>query len=151
MCIVGTGEEESRLRALAQTLGLDGTVVWAGEHQDAGRLAAAFDVGVLCSWWEGLPLAGLELMAAGTPLVSTPVGAMPEVLDGGLGVFVPVGDVDALADALAALMDDPDRRSELARRARARVLERYSFDTMVDGFARVFDDVVAAAPTRRAA
>jgi glycosyltransferase involved in cell wall biosynthesis len=150
LCVVGTGEEEARLRALADALGLHDTVVWAGERPDAGRLGAAFDIGVLCSWWEGLPLAGLELMAAGTPLVSTPVGAMPEVLDGELGVFVPVGDDDALARALAGLMDDADRRSELGRRAQARVRERYSFETMVDGFARVFDRVLDD-HTRRAA
>jgi glycosyltransferase involved in cell wall biosynthesis len=151
VCIVGAGEQEADLRALADALRLGDTIVWAGEQRDAGRLGGAFDVGVLCSWWEGLPLAGLELMAAGTPLVSTPVGAMPEVLEGGAGVFVPVGDDAELASAIAGLMDDPQRRARVAELGRARVRERYSFQTMVDGFTDVFDATLARAPARRAA
>jgi glycosyltransferase involved in cell wall biosynthesis len=150
VCIVGTGEQEASLRALSSTLGLEDTVLWSGERQDAGRLGAAFDIGVLCSWWEGLPLAGLEMMAAGTPLVSTPVGAMPEVMEDGAGVFVAVGDVEGLASAIAELMDDPNRRASLAQRGLARVRERYSFETMVDGFVRVFDTVLADASARGA-
>jgi len=151
VCIVGTGEQETGLRELSSRLGLEDTVVWAGERRDAGRLGAAFDVGVLCSWWEGLPLAGLEMMAAGTPLVSTPVGAMPEVMSDGAGVFVAVGDHDELADAIAGLMDDPGRRARVADLGRARVRERYGFQTMVDGFTQVFDSALARAPVRRVA
>jgi glycosyltransferase involved in cell wall biosynthesis len=148
LCVVGTGEEEARLRALAATLDLDDTVVWAGERKDARRLARAFDVAVICSWWEGLPVAALELLAAGTPLVATPVGALPEVLEGGVGVFVDVGDSQGLAAAIAKLMDDPDRRSELATLGRQRIRDRYSLEAMVASFERLYEDVLSETVAR---
>ena len=68
----------------------------------------------------------LEAMACATPAVSTGVGAIPEMLDGGrAGVIVPHGDPRALGEALAALLADPQRRAELGRRAREHCEERY--------------------------
>lgn len=142
LCIVGDGEEESALRSLAATLGIGDAVAWAGERRDARRLAGAFDVAVICSWWEGLPVAGLEVLAAGTPLVATPVGALPEVMEGGVGMFVDVGDVDGLARAIAELQDSPQRRAKLSELGRNRIRDRYSFDAMVAGFTRVYDHIL---------
>jgi glycosyltransferase involved in cell wall biosynthesis len=120
LCVVGSGERDEELRMLADRLGLDGAVVWAGERPDAARLVSAFDVSVLCSAWEGLPLAALESLAAGVPLVASAVGGLPDLLADGAGVLVEPRNPPALAEALARLMDAPEEAAELSRKGRAR-------------------------------
>lgn len=142
VCVVGDGPRRPELEHLAAQLRLDVAVVWAGERRDAKRLARAFDVGVICSDWEGLPVAALEILAAGTPLVTTAVGTMPEILDGA-GTVVPVRDDEALAAAIADLMDHPDRLADAGARGREIVQERFGFEQMVRGFERVYADVLA--------
>ena len=142
LCVVGDGERRDELRALARHLGIDERVVWAGHRQDARRLASAFDTAVICSEWEGLPLAALEVLAAGVPLVASRVGVLPEVVGGGAGVLFDSGDDAQLARELAALMDDPGRARTLGERGRRRVGERYPFERMVKEFEDVYDNVL---------
>ncbi|MCW2927423.1 MAG: glycosyltransferase [Thermoleophilia bacterium] len=143
-CIVGDGPRQEELQLLAGRLGIDGRVTWAGERRDAATLASAFDVGVICSHWEGLPLAALESMAAGVPLVATTVGGLPLLLEGGAGSLVPTADPTALAAAIATLMDDEPARLALGAAGHERVLERYSFDGMVRRIESIYDEVLAA-------
>ena len=73
----------------------------------------------------------IEAQAAGVPVVATPVGGIREtVVDGETGRLVPVGDVEALASAIVAVLDDPDGAA-MAETARARVLERFAVERMV--------------------
>lgn len=97
---------------------------WIGpaERADELRRAAIF---CLPSHAEGLPLALLEAMAAGKAIVATHVGAIPEALAPDAGRLVPARDVDALAAALAALLDDPHGAAAMGARARAVVAARY--------------------------
>lgn len=148
LCVVGDGPRRSELQLLAARLGIDGRITWAGERRDAATLAAAFDAAVVCSHWEGLPLAALESMAAGVPLVATRVGGLPALLDGDAGLLVPPADADALAAALDQLMTDPLRRAGVSRAGRERVASRYSFQGMVDRMEAMYADV-AAEPVRR--
>lgn len=140
LCCVGDGPLRGSLEALAAELGLADHVRFAGERPDAGRLAKAFDVGLLCSVYEGMPLAAIELLVAGVPLVATAVGSLPELVADGGGRVVPSGDAKALADALAAELADVggrDRRP-VAERARARFgLERVALDVQ-----RVYDEIL---------
>jgi glycosyltransferase involved in cell wall biosynthesis len=149
LCVVGDGPRLAELQLLAARLGIDGRVTWAGERKDAATLAAAFDVGVVCSHWEGLPLAALETMAAGVPLVATRVGGLPDLLTGGAGVLVPPADPDALAEALRRLVDDASERRRVGAAGRARVQERYSFDALVRRIQDTYDAVLE--PRSRAA
>jgi glycosyltransferase involved in cell wall biosynthesis len=143
LCIVGDGPRRPALEALAVRLGVNSHIVWAGSHRDARRLAGAFDAAVICSNWEGLPLAALEVLAAGTPLVATRVGVLPTVLDEGAGMLVDVGDDEQLAAALISLLDSPEAAADLSARAIARVEDRYRFERMVEEFAAVYEDVLA--------
>lgn len=132
LCIVGEGPRERDLRLLAASLGIESRVTWAGERRDAATLAAAFDAAVVCSHWEGLPLAALEAMAAGTPLIASSVGGLPTLLADGAGLLAPPGDPAAFAAALAQLVDHPERARRLGAAGRARIADRYSFEAMVD-------------------
>ena len=107
-CSSARGRSSPRSRRLADELGLDGTVIFAGFRTDAHRLAAEVDVFTLSSAYEGLPIALIEAMALGRPCVATSVGGVPEVVsDGAQGVLVPPRDPDALAGGLVRLLADP--------------------------------------------
>ena len=142
LCVVGDGPLATELRLQAARLGVESRVAWAGERRDAARLAGAFDVSVISSHWEGLPLAALEAMAAGVPLVATQVGGLPSLVRDGAGVLVPPADPAALADALGALMDDPAQRARIAHAGRLRVEREHAFETLVARVEHVYDDVV---------
>jgi glycosyltransferase involved in cell wall biosynthesis len=121
LVLVGLGPLEDELRSLARRLGIGGRVVFAGSRNDVFELLPAFDVFALSSRFEGLPIALLEAMATGIAPVATAVGGIPEVLSDGVdGLIVPPGDPDALAAALAKLLDDDALRADLGDRARLR-------------------------------
>jgi glycosyltransferase involved in cell wall biosynthesis len=142
--IVGRDRGElPRLRRLAVDLGLEGCVTFAGQRADAAALIRAFDVFVLPSLSEGLPVTLLEAMALGRPVVATDVGGIPEVLrDGQDGLVVPAGDPAALAAGIDALLRDPERASRLGRTARERVLDEYTVRRMVVRYQQVHREVL---------
>ena len=142
LCIVGDGPRRGELEALAASLGIADHVVWAGDRDDARRLVPAFDAAVICSAWEGLPFAALEVMAAGVPLVATRVGALPDVLSDGGGVIVEVGDHDALAEELEALLVDPERAMKIGAEGARTIASRYGYDAMIERFVDVYDGVL---------
>jgi glycosyltransferase involved in cell wall biosynthesis len=142
LVVVGDGPERDRLVALTVELGLAGRVCWAGQRRDVSRLLSAFDLFVQPSLHEGLPNAVLEAMAAGLPVVATAVGGTPEaVVDGVTGLLVPPADVEALAQALAGLLADPERRQRLGRAGRQRVAEHFSLAQMVAKTERLYRDL----------
>ncbi len=120
--LVAGGGDVGRYSARAEALGLGGRVRFAGWVDQAGAAAclAEADALVLPSYDEGLPLVILEALSLGVPVVTTPVGAIPEVLaDGDTALLVPPGDVAALAAALRRLAGDPALAARLSERGRA--------------------------------
>ena len=124
----GRAGHDRRARRAARSPGgqVNGSATWLG-WLDADAKARALreaDIFLLPSTSEGLPVALLEAMAYGKPIVATRVGGIPDVLaDGTEGVLVPPGDVAALAAAVGELVGDPDRARELGRAAKERVAE----------------------------
>jgi glycosyltransferase involved in cell wall biosynthesis len=108
-------------------------VRFLGFVADVGPVLAAVDVLALPSRTEGLPMAVLEAMAAGVPVVASAVGSLPEVLGSGAGVLVPPGDADALRKALESL-GTPQPREALARVARRRVESCYGAAAMARSY-----------------
>jgi glycosyltransferase involved in cell wall biosynthesis len=121
----GVGSDEERLRRIAAELPLDGRLEWPGFVPFAEALAR-LRVYVLSSYWENAPMALLEAMAAGVPVVATGVYGVPEVVDETVAEVVPPGDPTALAGAIERLVEDEARRDAVVRAARERVEERFT-------------------------
>jgi glycosyltransferase involved in cell wall biosynthesis len=118
---LGQGPMQQALHEQAAKLGLGEHFRFLGYRSDAVDVMAAFDVFCLASRHEGLPVALMEALVLGIPVVATDVGGTAEIVtDGREAVLVPAGEPDRLAAALTALVDDPARRREMAAAAHAR-------------------------------
>jgi glycosyltransferase involved in cell wall biosynthesis len=123
-------------------------VQFLGRRADARALMAGFDLAVLSSHprVETLPLALIESMDAGVPVVSTRVGALAELVeDGSSGLLVPPGGEESLAGALLSLLRDPERRAAMGRRGQEIVVARYSVERMVDATGQLLLGLLEAA------
>lgn len=138
--VAGDGPEQQRLQAVIDREALD--VVLLGRRDDVPDLLGAADVYVLTSVWEGRPLVIQEAMQVGLPVVTTAAGGVPELVGDGARV-VSVGDSDAVADAVAELLDDPRRRAELAARGRQRAAGWPDEDDNAELVARLCAELVS--------
>jgi glycosyltransferase involved in cell wall biosynthesis len=140
--IVGDGDLGPQLREQAGRERLT-NVVFAGYQRDVPRFLSLFDVFVLPSLWEGLPVAVVEAMAAGKPVVATRVGGTPEaVVDGTTGYIVEPRSVPQLVGRLGDLIRNPELRRRLGRAGRERVMEYFSASTMVKRTEELYLDLV---------
>ena len=121
LMFVGDGAGRDASLALAQELGIDKQVILAGFHPDPTPFYKTADLFVLSSDYEGFGNVIVEALACGTPVVSTDCPSGPgEILDGGrFGRLVPVGDTEAMAEAMLAALDAPVNRDALMHRAAA--------------------------------
>jgi glycosyltransferase involved in cell wall biosynthesis len=123
----------------AQQMGLTHRVRFLGARGDVPDILRASDVFVLSSDYEGNPLAVLEAMASGVPVVSTAVGGVPElVADGVSGLLVPAGNLEALSEAMAQLGCDASRRAAMGKAARQTALERFDVRVMSKAYAAFY-------------
>jgi glycosyltransferase involved in cell wall biosynthesis len=131
-CVIGgSGPLRADLEKQAADQGLRDSVEFLGFVADVPGFFAAIDIFVMPSRFEGLGVAVLEAMAAGKAVVASRVGGLTEsVVDGETGLLVPKGDVTALAEAIAALLQEPARANEMGRQGRARVLEYFTLEQM---------------------
>lgn len=143
----GSGAGIGRLQVLVRSLGLADVVTVCGYLADPRALLVAADGFVLPSSREGMPLAVIEAMAAGLPVVATDVGGVGEAL-AGTGVLLPdpnvdpAATVDALCAALVALADDPERRTTLGTAARTHALATFREQTMIGRYDELLAEAV---------
>lgn len=151
--IVGGGPQEAALRELiaAQSVAESVTLAGAQPHREAKRRAAAADLFVLpcrvdaAGDRDGIPVALMEAMAAGTCVVSGDLPTIRElVMHEQTGLLTPPGDIDALVAALRRLMDDDDLRTRLAAQGRAHVQAEFSDEVNLDRLTRAFDRVASS-------
>ena len=143
--IAGGGPEEARLRRYAVALGIAPRVTFVGPvfGEDKVNLMAGADVMLLPSYSEGLPYALLEAMAAGLPVIATPVGAIPDVvIHGTHGHLVPPRSGKAIAEALALMAGDRERIGWMSRASRRRVRAAYSIERVAREFAARYREVL---------
>jgi len=145
LAIAGRGELAEALRREAEERGIAARLHLLGLRADVPNVLAAADAFVLPSLSEGLPLALLEAMFAGCPIVASDVGEVRTVLAAGAaGSVVPAGDAAALAGALDTLLQAPDRAWELGARARRRATTDYGIASMVTRYAALYDELLRA-------
>lgn len=143
LILVGEGPEESRLKTLADELCISETVLFLGTRQDIPQILSAFDVFVLPSLSEALPIALLEAAAMGKPLVASNVAGIGEIIHNGKNGFsVPPRDVKALVQAMAAIIEDSDSSEKMGMKGRIIVQQNFSVDRMVRDYIKLYNDLV---------
>lgn len=142
--VVGDGypDEVRRVEEVIRATGTDATVMLLGQRSDVPDVLRAADVGVLSSDFEGSPLAVMEYMAAGLPVVATAVGGVPElVLDGETGILVPEPTPDALAAGLSTVLRDRALGERLGARGREVQRERYSIRSTIERLSDLYEEL----------
>jgi glycosyltransferase involved in cell wall biosynthesis len=145
LVLVGTGPEEARLRRLAEELGLaaDVSFVKPAFGESKIKLLSDADVLILASYSEGLPYTLLEAMAAGTPAITTYVGAIPDVVtDGVHGLLVPPQDPEAIARAIGTLAADRNLLARMGAACRSRIAGRYSLERLSGEIRRLYQVLI---------
>jgi glycosyltransferase involved in cell wall biosynthesis len=153
--VVGDGDRRAALKDLVQQLGLDGRVVFTGWQHDPAKVYAGLDVCCLTSLNEGTPVALIEAMAAGIPIVATNIGGVADLMIGAgtldprgfavfaNGILVPTGRADIFGAALEFLASRPDLRRTMGAAGGAFVRERFSVDRLVSQMERLYLDLLA--------
>ena len=140
--VAGEGPERANLEQCIADLELQDRALLLGRQDDMPAFYRQLDLLVLSSRYEGLPMALLEGMASGLPVVATAVGEVPEVIgQGKVGKVVAVEDVSAIASATLELIRDRDRLREMGARARARITAEYSADRMAAEYLNLYTSV----------
>lgn len=138
---VGQGPQEQEIRRIHSHLGLGDRFLLLGYRSDATRVMSGFDVFCLASRHEGLPIALMEAIALGLPVVTTDVGGIRElVVDGAEALIVPPAEPQELARALKAVVADADRRARMARAADARS-DEFSVEQAVRRMESVYAEI----------
>ncbi len=137
--LLGTGPERDAVEKAVAAHGIGHRVELPGAVKDPAAELVAADIFVLPSAAENCPLALLQAMACGLPVVASRVGGIPEVIrDGVEGLLVPPGSPAALAAALGRLVADPVGRQRMGARARERITTRFTTAACVDGLTSTY-------------
>jgi mannosyltransferase len=134
-------DADPELREEVDRLGVLPSIEFVGSlaSEEVVPFYRAAKVLVLLSAYEGLPMVLLEAMREGLPVVATDVSGHPDAIDDGIsGFLVPVDDVDAMANRCVALLQDPGAAAVMGKRARRVVVERFSLDSEVDAYIRLY-------------
>ncbi len=145
--IAGEGELRPRIEAQIAELGVGRAVTLLGYRSDVPRILRALDAFVLSSKLEGLGTSVLDAMACGLPVVATSGGGIPEMItDGETGLLSPPEDPAALARNIVRAFRDRDAARRMGEKARARVMERFTVDRMVEGNLAVYEERTRPTP-----
>ncbi len=144
--VVGGGEHEAALKALAVERGVTDRVIFTGMRSDIPELLALADLFVHPTLDDALPTVLAEAMASHTPIVASAVGGVPEMVEDGVnGLLVPPGDADALAAVCIDLLGQPDRLEALGEAGRRIAAERFDVVKQVNSLHTLYDELIAAA------
>jgi len=128
---------------LAQKYGIGENVIFPGYVDNACKILKYFDVFVMSSLTEGMPVTLLEAMRAGMPIVATSVGGIPEALeDGKCGVLVPPGSEMDLARSIAELHNNTQLKQELSEKSKIRFQEEFTVEKMEERYRSVYVDAI---------
>jgi glycosyltransferase involved in cell wall biosynthesis len=148
LAILGEGGQRKYLERKIAELGIDARVMLPGYVNNAKKYLPHFNVFVLSSLTEGLPIAVLEAMQAEIPIIATRVGGLSLVLENGkAGILVDSRSSNELADAINELIKTPKKGYEKVEAARSIVQEKYSCEEMARNYLRIYKKVLSEKPT----
>ena len=135
---------EEEIHCLAESLGIAGAVEFTGFVRDVSARLHSLDVFVLASTMpEPFGQILVEAMAAGKPVIATDAGGVPEIInDSQIGLLVPPGDEDRLAEAICGMLSHPEQTAEMARRGRERAAERFTIERTVQDVEAVYTQIL---------
>lgn len=140
--LVGDGPARQELESLASQLGVTDRVLFAGVREDMPQVYRSFDLLVLPSFCEAMPMCVLEAMAAGKPVIATRVGAVPRLIEEDkTGMLIELGDVAGLSAAILNLLEAPERAQRLGKNGQLRAAEHFSADAMACEYAQLYSEV----------
>jgi len=142
LVIVGEGPERDAILAAAKAMGIAERLVLPGFLDRPYRFVGQFDIMALASKSEQLPISVVEGMAAGLPIVSTPVGDVPRMVAAENAPFVTGGDEVLLRDALQALVSDAALRRRVGAANQAKARADYDADTMIARYRTLYEDAL---------
>jgi len=144
LLIIGDGCLKDELNMYAKGLGIETAVIFTGARGDVKNILSILDVFVLSSVHEGLPVALLEAMAAGKPVVCTSVGEIPKVIvHGKTGLLLSPSDPKALASALIFILQNDTERIRLGRNAKESVRQSFSMESMLGRYETLYGKVLS--------
>lgn len=142
LILVGDGPEMAELKLLTDRLGIAEQVAFAGFTTDVARYYAAADLFVMSSHTEGFPMALLEAMAWGLPVLASAVGGIPDIVENGKdGCLVPPGDEEQLASAMGNLLNNRELAERMGQIARQTITKRFAVEQWASVLERVYAGV----------
>jgi len=154
LLLIGDGPDRSAAEFLATKLGVAERIDFLGKQENVNELLPLADLMLMPSEMESFGLAALEAMACCVPAIATRVGGVPELIDDGRGdnapngLLFPVGEVDAMAAAAVALLQDPDRLEAMALAGRRTAQDQFCSTRIIPRYERFYERIVAAGPKR---
>lgn len=143
LVLAGDGELRDELLEQVRQLDLSWNVKFLGFRSDIANLLAQFDIFVLASLYEGLPLCILEAMAAGKPVVATDADGTNElIVNGETGLLVPLRDPGKFADAILSLLQDADMAADIGSKAKMFVEKQHNFNTMIHEYKSFYRNMI---------
>jgi glycosyltransferase involved in cell wall biosynthesis len=143
LLVIGDGSLRGELESCSRTLGLERNVTFLGARTDIPKVLAALDVFVLSSVHEGVPLAVIEAMGAGKPVIATDIGGLRLLVKPSInGLLVPTGNPAALEAAMRELTLNPTLRQEMGVRSRQIARDSFSVSTMINRYQEVYESVL---------
>ncbi len=141
--IIGDGPQRNELKEKAKSLGIIKNIIFAGFKSNVSEFYSLFDITVLPSLYEGLPVVPMESMAYEKPVIATKVGGVPEeVINEETGLLVPPGDFRSLADAIIRLLQNDDLRREMGKKGKKLVEKRYNNKQMVKAHKTLYEKLI---------
>ena len=142
LIVVGDGEKGEELKKLCHSLGIGGEVLFLGSREDIPNLIAYMDLTILPSKREGFPLAILEYMAMGKPVIATKVGGVPEIIEHGVnGYLIPPEDSDSLVRALESFFQEHERFRMLAINGKRTVEKTFSKEICLMNYEELYEQL----------
>lgn len=140
--IIGEGPLRTELETMTKTLNVADCFIFTGFRNDVFPLVAMMDLFVLCSASETNPIALMEAMAIGRPVVATDVGGVAELIDHGTdGWLCPANDANALADAICHLLAHPDHALTMGQKARDKIARHYALEPITDRLMTLYREI----------